>query len=151
MLIEASRDLSPAQANRLVISAATPYSLDMTVSVQRLRRLLSAALLGALMLATIAKPLAASVCETHQLGHTFASAGGAPRHVDSAAERQMDADHARGAHGLLHAGDEGSTYADIAAVLTVPAVRFESVPIALPTAMAVPTRHVGRPFRPPIA
>ena len=123
----------------------------MFASVPRLRRLIRASLLGVLMLAVLAKPFAASLCDTHQLGHTLAAFSHGQFHVDSAAERQMDSDHARGAHSLLHAGDEGSTYADIAAVLTLPVVRFESVLISLPTASPVPTRHVGRPFRPPIA
>jgi hypothetical protein len=110
-----------------------------------------AGLLGLLMLAVVSKPMVATLCDTHLLGHALATLSHSHFHEDSRAERQMDADHASGAHGVLHAGDQGGTYADIAAVVTVPVVRFESVLIPLPTVLPVPMQHVVRPFRPPIA
>jgi hypothetical protein len=119
--------------------------------IQRLPIFLRASLLGLLMLAVVCKPLSSLVCETHQLGHLLAAAGHASFHDDSIAELQLDADHARGDHGLVHARDQGGAYADIAAVVTLPVVHFESVPVALPTELPVPAQRVTRLFRPPIA
>jgi hypothetical protein len=122
----------------------------MRCSIQRLPILLRASLLGLLMLAVVGKPMTSSMCVTHQLGHTLSASGHGHFHHDSGAERQMDSDHANGAHDLLHGGDHG-TYADIAAVITLPVVRFESDVILLPTELPAPLKHVARPFRPPIA
>jgi hypothetical protein len=102
------------------------------------------------MLAVVSKPMASTLCETHLLGHALAASSPAQVHEDSRAERQMDTDHASGAHVMLHAGDQGGTYADIAAVVTVPVVRFESVLVPLPAVLPVPMQPVTRPFRPPI-
>jgi hypothetical protein len=120
-------------------------------SFQRLPAILRASLLGLLMLAIAFKPMSSLVCETHQLGHLLAAASHESFHEDSAAELQLDADHANGGHGLLHAGDHGGTDAGIPAVVTVQVVRLESALICLPTALPVPVQHVTNPFRPPIA
>ena len=113
--------------------------------------LLRAGLLGLLLLAVVSKPISSTWCETHQLTHTISALSHNHFHSDSAAELRLDADDAKGAHGALHAGDQGSTYADIAAVVTVPEVRFESMWIAVPVETPVPSRHITRLFRPPIA
>jgi hypothetical protein len=115
-----------------------------------LPRFVSAALLGLLMLAVVSKPMASTLCETHRLGHTLATLSHANFREDSTAERMLDADHASGAHSLLHGGDQGATYADIAAVVTLPRVHFESIATPLPAVLPVPTQPVARPFRPPI-
>jgi hypothetical protein len=120
-------------------------------SFQRLPVFLRASLLGLLMFAVVGKPMASSLCEIHQLGHVSAVLSHVQFHIDSVAERQMDSEHASGAHGLLHGGDEGSTYADIAAVVTLPVVHFESDPISLPAESPLPPQQVSRLFRPPIA
>ena len=117
---------------------------------QRLPTLLRASLLGLMMLAVVGKPMSSSMCEIHQLGHTLAALSHSQFHDESSAERQMDSDHAKGAHGLLHGGDQGGTYADIAAVVTVPVVRLESDPVLIPAELPVPLQHIARPFRPPI-
>jgi hypothetical protein len=123
----------------------------MLASFQRLPVVLRASLLGLLLLAVVGKPMASSLCEIHQLGHTLAARSHVNFHSDSAAERQMDSEHASGAHGLLHGGDQGSTYADIAAVVTLPVVHFESVQISLPAESRMPPQQITRLFRPPIA
>jgi hypothetical protein len=123
----------------------------MVPSIQRLPVILRASLLGLLMLAVVGRPLSSLVCETHQLGHLSAASSQASSHVDSLAELQLDADHANGAHGLLHGSDKGGTYADIAAVVTLPIVRFESVPVSMPTELPVTVQPATRPFRPPMA
>lgn len=123
----------------------------MIASIQPLPTLLRASLLGLLALAVVSKPITSWMCETHQLGHTLALLSHSHFHDDSVSERQLDSEHASGAHGLLHGGEHGGTYADIAAVVTLPIVRFESEPISLPTELQVPLQHVARPFRPPIA
>ena len=123
----------------------------MFASFQRLPVLLRASLVALMMLAVVGKPMASSICEIHQLGHTLAALSHVNFHSDSAAERQMDSEHASGAHGLLHGGDQGSTYADIAAVVTLPVVHFESDQIALPAESRIPPQQITRLFRPPIA
>jgi hypothetical protein len=120
-------------------------------SFQRLPVFLRASLLGLLMFAVVGKPMASSVCEVHQLGHVLAALSHVQFQDNSDAERQMDSEHASGAHGLLHGGDQGGTYADIAAVVTIPVIRFESEPIALPAESPLPPQQVSRLFRPPIA
>ena len=117
----------------------------------RLPTLLRATLVGLMVLAVACKPLSSVICETHQLAHVLAAASHVPFHAESTAERQLDADHASGAHGLLHAGDQGGTDAGIPAALTVQVVRFEAALISLPTELPAPQQHVARPFRPPIA
>jgi hypothetical protein len=131
--------------------AAATYSLAVGIIFKRLPFLLRAGLLGILMLSVVGKPISSTWCETHQLVHGISALSQDHFHADSAAERQLDAEHASGAHGLLHGGDQGSTYADIAAVITVPDVRFESMWVAPPMALPAPTRHVAKLFRPPIA
>ena len=123
----------------------------MARSLKHLPLLLRAGLLGLLLLSVVSKPISSTWCETHQLVHTISSLSHNDFHRDSAAERQLDADHAKGAHGSLHAGDQGSTYADIAAVVKVPEVRFESMWIASPVELPAPSQHIARLFRPPIA
>jgi hypothetical protein len=133
------------------ISGARSYSPQVPASFKRLPILLRASLLGLLILAVVGKPMASSMCEIHQLGHTFAALSHTQFHDESNAERQMDSEHASGAHGLLHGSDNSGTYADIAPVVTLPVIRFESEPISLPTERTVPSQQIVRPFRPPIA
>ena len=127
------------------------YSSFVATSFKRLPYLLRAGLLGMLLLSVVGKPISSTWCETHQLVHAISALSLDHFHSDSDAERQLDADHARGAHGSLHAGDQGSTYADIAAVVTVPEARFESMWVAPPAELPVPSQHVTRLLRPPIA
>jgi hypothetical protein len=119
--------------------------------IHRLPILVRLSLLGLLMLAVAFKPMSSLVCDTHQLSHMLAATGLVSLHQDSAAQMQLDADHAKGAHGLLHDGDESSAYVGFSAEVTVPVVRFEPVAISLPTELPVPVQHVTKPFRPPIA
>jgi len=135
----------------VAISAAATYSLVVATSFKHLPVLLRAGLLGLLMLSVMVKPISSTWCETHQLVHTMSALSHDHFHRDSAAERQLDAEHASGAHGLLHGGDQGSTYADIAAVVTVPDIRFVSMWIQVPVELPAPSQHVTRLFRPPIA
>ena len=119
--------------------------------MQRLPACLRASLLGLLMLAIACKPLASLVCETHQLGHLLAAAIHVPYHHEGTAELQMDADHASGAHGLLHAGDHSGTDAGVPAQVTVKVFRFEAARLSLPMALPSPQWRIAKPFRPPIA
>jgi hypothetical protein len=135
----------------VAVSTATTYSFAVGTSFKQLPFPLRAGLLGLLMLSLVGKPISSTWCETHQLVHEISALSLDHFHADSAAERQLDAEHASGAHGLLHGGDQGSTYADIAAVVTVPEVRFESMWISAPMELPVPSQHIARLFRPPIA
>jgi hypothetical protein len=117
----------------------------------RLSTLVRASLLGLLMLAVAFKPMSSLVCDMHQLTHVLAATGLVSLHQDSPAERQLDADHAKGAHGLLHSGDESGAYVGFSAEVTVPALRLDAVAVSLPTELPVPMQHVTKPFRPPIA
>ena len=123
----------------------------MIAPIQRLPILLRITLLGLLMLSVLSKPMYSTWCETHQLSHELAALSHHSFHQDSSAERQLDADHARGAHGSLHSGDQSGAYADIAAVVTVPVVHFDSVLNPLTIALPAPVQRVAKPFRPPIA
>jgi hypothetical protein len=123
----------------------------MARSFKHLPFLMRAGLLGVLLLSVVGKPISSTWCETHQLVHTISALSHDHFHNDSDAERQLDAEHASGAHGSLHAGDQGGTYADIAAVVTVPQVRFETMWIASPLELPAPSQHITRLLRPPIA
>jgi hypothetical protein len=107
--------------------------------------------LALVLLGVLVKPIYSTWCETHQLGHTVAALGHEKFRPDSAVERQLDAEHARGAHGLLHASDDGGAYVGIAAIDPVPAVIFDSVLNPPSIALPVPVQRIARPFRPPIA
>lgn len=113
--------------------------------------LLHLSLLGMVMLAVVGRPLYSSWCVTHQLGHTLGAFSQEKFREDSSAERQLDAEHASGAHGQLHGDDVGGEYADIATAMAVPAVYFDSVPNPYLTELPVPVQHVTNPFRPPMA
>jgi hypothetical protein len=135
----------------VAIWVATTYSFAVATSFKHLPLLLRAGLLGLLFVSVMSKPIASTWCETHQLVHTISALSQQHFHDDSAAERQLDAEHTSGAHGLLHGGDQGSTYADIAAVVTMPVVRFESMRMPLLMELPLPPQPVARLFRPPIA
>ncbi|MEO8314639.1 MAG: hypothetical protein ABI645_07565 [Pseudomonadota bacterium] len=83
--------------------------------------------------------------------HTLAALGHGKFREDSRAERNLDADHASGAHGLLHGGDQGGDYANIATVMPMPAIYFDSVLNPPSTELPIPVQHVTKPFRPPIS
>jgi hypothetical protein len=135
----------------VALAAPAKYSPIVARHFNHLPVLLRAGLLGLLLLAVVGKPISSTWCETHQLVHTISALSHDHFHRDSVGERQLDADHAKGVHGSLHAGDQGSTYADIAAVVTVPEVRFESMWITVPAETPVPSQPIARLFRPPIA
>lgn len=103
------------------------------------------------LLGVLVKPIYSTWCETHQLGHMDAALGHVKFRADSAVERQLDAEHARGGHGLLHASDDGGAYVGIATLDAVPAVIFDSVLNPPAIALPLPVQRITRPFRPPIA
>jgi hypothetical protein len=108
------------------------------------------ALLGLALLAVLVRPVYSTWCENHQLGHEFASLAHEQFRADSSVERQLDAEHARGAHGALHS-DDGGTYAGVAFIAPVPMPQFVSMPAPVFVALPSPEQRVTRPFRPPIA
>lgn len=114
---------------------------------RRLPSLLRTFMVGMLMLGVLAKPILSLICETHELTHLMASSD----HVDSAAEQRSDADHARGDHQLVHAGDTTPAYIEPLVTLTVPAIPYADAAPAPANDVAPPSRHVDSPFRPPIA
>jgi hypothetical protein len=120
-----------------------------------LLRLLRTLVMGVLVLAIVAKPVLAELCNVHELMHLIAAgepASKAPMHVDSVAEARSDKDHASGAHQLLHAFDASAAYVELFPVLTVAPAQFASH-IAPPVheAIAPAARAFDSPFRPPIA
>jgi hypothetical protein len=108
------------------------------------------AVLGLAMFSALARPMYSTWCETHQLGHELSALGHEPFRPDSTMERELDAEHARGAHGSLHS-DDGGVYADTAAVVTVPVVQIFSVMNPQEIVLPDPVQRIGRLFRPPIA
>jgi len=135
----------------VAVSLSESYSNPVTAPLHRLPFLLRISLLGLLVLSVVSRPLYSTWCETHQLSHELTALSYQNLHQDTSAERQLDADHARGAHGSLHGGDQGGTYADIVAIVTVPAIHFDSVLNPLTTQLPAPVQRVAALFRPPIA
>jgi hypothetical protein len=120
------------------------------IRTRRRSLLLRISLLGLTLLTVVGRPLYSTWCETHQLGHELASFNHEVFRQDSSSERALDADHASGGHGMLHASDQ-ATYADIASAVTVPDVHFDSVPHLVVTELPDPVQRISRLFRPPIA
>ncbi len=117
---------------------------------RRLRFLLRFCVVGLLLFSVLIRPVYSTWCETHQLGHELAALAHEQFRPDSAAERQLDAEHARGGHGLLHS-DDGGVYAVVATVVSVPVVHFDSVLNAPVLELPDPVQRLTEPFRPPIA
>ncbi|HTQ36293.1 MAG TPA: hypothetical protein VMH77_04590 [Steroidobacteraceae bacterium] len=118
--------------------------------IQRLPFALRVTLLAMTMFSVLGRPMYSTWCETHQLGHELAALAHEKFRPDSPLERQLDAEHARGAHGLLHS-DDGGVYAGTAAVVAAPAVHVESVLNPLAIVLPAPVQRIGRLLRPPIA
>ena len=106
-------------------------------------------LLAMLALAIVAKPVLAELCDAHALAHLSAAA--AAKHVDSAAEKRSDRDHASGKHQTLHASDASPAYVEPFPALTVPPSRFAATAPPVFDEAAPPARAFDSPFRPPIA
>jgi hypothetical protein len=117
--------------------------------VQRLPLALRLTLLGLAMFSVLARPMYSTWCETHQIGHELAELSHEEFRPDSGLERELDVEHARGEHGLLHS-DDGGVYAGTAAVVTVPAVHVVSVMNPLKVVLPDPAQRINRLFRPPI-
>jgi hypothetical protein len=84
------------------------------------------------------------------LGHELASLAHERFRADSSAERQLDAEHAHGAHGALHS-DDGGTYAGVPFIAPAPLLQTLSMPAPVFAALPSPEQRLARPFRPPIA
>ena len=109
-------------------------------------RLFRTLIVGMLVLAIVAKPLLAELCNVHELTHLVASA-----HVDTPEEARSDREHANGAHAFIHAFDAPAAQVDPFPVIAVPPVRFAHVVPLEVVALAPPVRPFESPFRPPIA
>jgi hypothetical protein len=119
----------------------------------RYKRLPILVRIGLLVLAALPvliRPMYSTWCETHQLGHALAALSHHKFRADSSVEKQLDIEHARGEHGLLHS-DDGGVYAGVAAVVAAPAVQFESVLNPSVIALPAPVQRLDRLLRPPIA
>ena len=103
------------------------------------------------LLGVLLKPIYSTWCETHQLGHELAALGHTQFRPDSAIEKQLDLEHARGGHAALHASDDGGGYVGATTVDVVPVVIFDSVLNPPAIVLPAPVQRIARPFRPPIA
>ena len=130
--------------------ARATYISPVINPIQKLPFVLRVTLLALTLLSVLGRPLYSTLCETHQLGHQLAALGHEKFRPDSPLERQLDAEHARGGHALLHS-DDGGVYADTAAVVVLPAVYVESVLNPLVFVPPDPVQRLGRLFRPPIS
>jgi hypothetical protein len=119
-------------------------------SLKRLPLALRLALLGLAMFSVVARPMYSIWCETHQLGHELARLSHETFRPDSSIERELDAEHARGAHGQLHS-DDGGVYAGTAPVEVMPVVQYLSVLNPPAIVLPDPVQRISRLFRPPIA
>lgn len=122
----------------------------------RLSVFIRVSLLALLMVGVALKPMLGSLCETHALAHVPSIHGhqhdvAGDHDHESPASHQMDRDHAGGSHGLLHEGDQGGAYADIAVAIVIPAAPYGRTLVGTPPAAAVSQQHLTGPFRPPIA
>ena len=122
----------------------------------QLATLVRVSVLTLLMVGVALKPMLGSLCETHALAHSPSVHGhqhdfAGDHDHESLASHQMDKDHAGGSHGLLHEGDQGSTYADIVVAIVIPAAPYGPTLMGMPTAEEVSQQHPTGPFRPPIA
>ena len=115
------------------------------------RHLFRTLVAGMLMLAIVAKPLLAELCNMHALTHVLPAVSQIDRHVDTAAEARSDRDHASGAHQFLHALDAPGTFVEPVPVLMVVPQRFAHLAPPAYRALEPPARGVESPFRPPIA
>lgn len=122
----------------------------MTGWYKRLPLLLRLGLLALVALPVLIRPMYSSWCETHQLGHELAALSHQKFRADSGVERELDIEHASGAHGMLHS-DDGGVYAGVAAVVAAPAVQFDSVLNPPRIALPAPVQRLDRLLRPPIA
>jgi hypothetical protein len=113
--------------------------------------LLRIVVLTLVLLGVLIKPIMSTWCETHQLGHDAAALGHYKFRADSPIEHQLDVEHARGAHGLLHASDDGGAYIGVAIFDALPDVVFHSVLNPPVITLPAPVQRISRPFRPPIA
>ena len=142
-------------------SAVTPTSssccsrsrADTPAVIHRFRHLpllLRLGLFALMVLPVLVRPIYSTWCETHQLGHELAALSHHQFRPDSSVERQLDAEHASGAHGMLHS-DDGGVYAGVAAVIATPAVQYVSVLNPPVIALPAPVQRLDRLLRPPIA
>ena len=124
----------------------------MRLFTARLSILLRASLLALLVLGLAVNPALTFVGELHGADHALLAEAGGHHHDEAGLHDDApDTDHTEGAHGLLHQSSGGGAFSDSVAVITLPAVAYEPVVIALPTPLPVPLQHVTGPFRPPIA
>ena len=114
-------------------------------------RLLRTLMIGMLMLAIVAKPLLAELCDMHALTHVVSAASHSAQRADTPAEARSDRDHASGAHQLLHAFEASVAFVEPFPVLTVAPARFAHLAPRSYEALAPPARAFDSPFRPPIA
>lgn len=136
----------------MYMPAAIAYARPVNRSMRLPSHALRAGFLVLLLLGASIKPMLASVCDVHAIGHALLSIGEQAAHADDAAgaEHQVDRDHADGKHGMLHEYDNGGAYAHIVADVVLPEVRAGQVRIVLPVVVALPMKRVSAPFRPPI-
>ncbi len=123
----------------------------MSLPLLRLPFALRLAVLAVVLLGVLVKPIYSTWCETHQLGHAVARISHVKFRPDSPIEHQLDVEHARGGHGLLHATDDGGVYVGIETHAAVPAVIFYSVLNPPTVVLPAPVQRISRLFRPPIA
>ena len=120
----------------------------------RLSTALQLGILLLLMMGVAIKPMLGALCETHVAAHLSSSHGhdyaGAAGIHDSTSEHQMDREHARGADGLLHEGDQSSAYADITVAVVLPAALRGPSHLGATASVTVAKSHLSGPFRPPI-
>jgi|CXWL01.1.fsa_nt_gi hypothetical protein len=121
----------------------------MSLWSKRLSLLLRAGMLALLMLGVVIKPVLGSLCDVHILSDALLAAGHAT--ADGKALHQNDRDHARGAHESLHEDNSGSAYADIVAVIIVPAGPITASPLYPAPAVVWPPAPAAVDLRPPIA
>jgi len=126
-----------------------PYSSPVKHPLRRLPFALRLTMLGLAMFSVLARPMYSTWCETHQVGHELAALSHQQFRPDSSMERELDAEHARGDHGELHS-DDGGVYADIAFIVELPVIHFDTVLNPLSVKLPVPVQRIAEPFRPPI-
>ncbi len=123
----------------------------MPLIAARFLKRLRASLLAFLVLGLVINPSLTFVSELHGADHAVATQADGHHHDNAGLhDGAPDSDHTEGTHGLLHQSS-GGAFSDSVAVITLPAVVYALVMVALPTPLTVALQHLTGPFRPPIA
>lgn len=123
----------------------------MFISAARAYAALRASLLVLLVLGVMIRPVLNQVGDLHAAGHaTFVAGDHGHDHSDDDHDPDTYPDHTKGAHGLMHQADTGTSAGIWVSWALPPALLLTSV-LPMPDSASVHPQQPSSPFRPPIA